>query len=137
MSVSRKSVVAQSLLYLAAGANHFWHKPFYVHIMPDHYAHPGLLVEVSGLAEIAGGLGLLVPATRRMSAIGIVTMLAVYMDVHQYMLRHAERFPEAPKWALWARIPLQFALAAWALQLALKPDGAGLAAESDGMRRTN
>jgi uncharacterized membrane protein len=131
MSVLRKSLVAQSLFYIAAGVNHFWHKPFYVHIMPDHYAHPELLVEVSGLAEIAAGVGLLVPATRRASAIGIVSMLAVYMDVHQYMLRHADRFPEVPKWALWARIPLQFALAAWALEYARRADQPTLTSGAD------
>jgi len=118
MSISRKSLVLQSLVYIAGGINHFWHKDFYVHIMPDHYAHPEAWVELTGIAEIAGGLGLLVPATRRVSAVSIVAMLAVYMDVHLYMLRHADRFPEAPKWALWARIPMQFVLAAWAIQAA-------------------
>ena len=36
MSISRKSLVLQSLVYIAGGINHFWHKDFYVHIMPDH-----------------------------------------------------------------------------------------------------
>jgi uncharacterized membrane protein len=113
-------LVTQSAFYFLAGINHFWHQPFYVHIMPDHYAHPGLWVQLSGIAEIAGGLGLLLPATRRASAIGIVAMLVAFLDVHQFMLRHFERFPEVPLWALWARIPLQFALIAWALYYARK-----------------
>ena len=82
--------------------------------MPDHYSHPEALVRLSGLAEILGGLGLLVPATRRTAAGGIVVMLVVFLDVHQSMLRHAERFPGVPKWTLWARIPLQFLLIGWA-----------------------
>lgn len=121
MRISRTSLVAQSIFYIVGGINHFWHEKFYIHIMPDHYAHPHALVQLSGLAEICGGLGLLLPATRRTSAFGITAMLLVFLDVHQYMLRHAERFPEAPKWMLWARLPLQLVLIAWALNYACSP----------------
>ena len=111
----RAGLLAQSLLYAASGVNHFWHASFYEHIMPDHYAHPAALVKLTGVAEILGGLGLLPRATRRFSAVGIAAMLVGFLDVHQFMLRHAERFPEAPAWVLWARIPLQFVLIAWVL----------------------
>jgi uncharacterized membrane protein len=115
MRLYHVSLIAQALLYVLGGINHFWHVGFYVHIMPDHYAHPEALVLASGAAEIFGGIGLLVPATRRFSAAGIVLMLMVYFDVHLFMLTHAGRFPEVPVWILWARIPLQFALIVWAL----------------------
>jgi uncharacterized membrane protein len=110
--------VVQSVFYVASGVNHFWHPNFYLHIMPDHYAHPLMLVRVSGVAEILGGLGLLVPVTRRFSAIGIAAMLVVFFDVHFFMLLHAARFPEVAGWVLWARIPLQFLLIGWALYFA-------------------
>lgn len=84
--------------------------------MPDHYGRPETLVSYTGIAEILGGLGLLVPGARQGSAMSIALMLVVYFDVHQHMLRHAERFPDMPKWALQARIPLQLLLIAWALQ---------------------
>lgn len=115
---ARASLVVQSVFYVASGINHFWHPNFYLHIMPDHYAHPLPLVELSGVAEILGGVGLLVPVTRRFSAVGIAAMLVVFFDVHIFMLRHAARFPEVPGWVLWARIPLQFLLIAWALYYA-------------------
>lgn len=127
MRLARFGLYAQSLLYVASGINHFWHKGIYLEIMPDHYAHPGACIEISGMAEILGGLGLLSPATRRFSAVGIAAMLLVFLDVHQSMLRHPERFPLIPRWVLWARIPLQFALIAWALAYADRsralPDG--------------
>lgn len=118
MRIDRISLVAQSLFYVGAGVNHFWHQRFYRDIMPPHYTHPDGLVALSGVAEILGGLGLLVPATRRASAIGIAAMLAIYFDVHIHMLRHPESFPEFPRWGLEARIPLQFLLIAWALRYA-------------------
>lgn len=115
MRFAKASLIAQSLFYVFAGINHFWHPRFYVHIMPEHYAHPEALVCLSGVAEILGGIGLLVPFSRRASSLGIIVMLLVFFDVHIYMLRHADRFPEVPRSLLWARIPLQFALIAWAL----------------------
>ena len=118
MRVPSFGVIAQSILYVASGINHFWHQDSYVGIMPDHYAHPRELVRLSGAAEMLGGTGLLVPVTRQFSAVGIVAMLVVFLDVHQSMLRHSERFPKVPKWALWARVPLQFVLIAWAWRYA-------------------
>ena len=118
MRISQIGLVAQAVLYIGAGVNHFWHEPFYMHIMPDHYAHPSLLVQLSGVAEIAGGLGLLLPATRGYAGVGLALMLVGYFDVHIFMLRHAERFPGVPLWVLWGRIALQFVLIAWALQAA-------------------
>lgn len=115
---TRASLAVQCALYVASGINHFWHEGFYLHIMPDHYAHPLALVRLSGVAEILGGLGLLVPVTRRFSAVGIAAMLVVFFDVHFFMVRHAARFAEVPAWVLWARIPLQFLLIAWALYFA-------------------
>jgi uncharacterized membrane protein len=114
MNLRQASLIAQASLYVLGGVNHFWHPKFYVHIVPDHYAHPAALVRASGVAEILGGTGLFVPATRRVSAAGIILMLVVFLDVHQFMLTHYQRFPEVPLWVLWARIPLQFVLIAWA-----------------------
>jgi uncharacterized membrane protein len=116
--IAQIGVVVQAVLYIGAGINHFWHERFYLHIMPDHYGQPGLLVQLTGIAEIAGGLGLLLPATRGYAGVGLALMLVGYFDVHIFMVRHAERFPEVPGWFLWGRIALQFVLIAWALQAA-------------------
>ena len=126
MHMNRASLIAQASLYFLGGVNHFWHPAFYLHIMPDHYAHPEALVRASGAAEIFGGIGLLVPTTRRVSAAGIIIMLLVFLDVHQFMLTHHRRFPEVPLWLLWARIPLQFALVAWA-SIYLRRENAAMA----------
>ncbi len=110
----RAGLVVQSLFYVAAGINHFWHTRMYASIMPPHYAHPVALVQWSGVAEILGGVGLLVPVSRRFSAWGILAMLAVYYDVHIFMVSHADRFAAVPVWVLYARLPLQLVLMAWA-----------------------
>ena len=108
------SLIAQSLLYIAGGVNHFAMQKLYVGIMPTHYSHPAAWVRWTGVAEILGGAGLLVPATRRAAAWGLIAMLVAYIDVHLYMLRHTAHFAPIPTWVLAVRIPLQVALIAWA-----------------------
>lgn len=122
MRLARVGLVAQSLFYVASGVNHFWHRQPYVRIIPDHYKHPDRLVQWSGMAEILGGVGLLIPASRRFSSFGLALMLIAFLDVHIFMIRHSERFPEIPVWVLWARLPLQGVLIAWALYYARKQD---------------
>jgi len=112
-SLHRIGLFAQSLLYLVSGINHFAHESFYLNIMPDHYASPDAWVRLTGAAEILCGIGVLVPFTRRFAAGAIMLMLVVFLDVHLFMLRHAERFPTVPLWVLWIRIPLQFVLIWW------------------------
>ena len=108
-------MVAQSLLYLVAGINHFRSSGTYVAIMPPHYSHPLGWVQFTGVAEIIGGIGLLIPQTRRAAAWGIVAMLVGYFDVHIYMLQHAaDRFANIPVWLLYVRLPLQLVLMYWA-----------------------
>jgi len=118
---SYATLVVQSLFYVASGINHFWHENFYLHIMPDHYAHPLAVVKPSGVGEIPGGLGLLPPATRHFSAVGIAVMPVVFFDVHIFVLSHPGRYPEVAEWVLWARLPPQFALIAWAFYYARRP----------------
>ena len=78
-----------------------------------------LLVAISGACEILGGLGLLVPATRRWAAWGLVALFVAVFPANVNMAIHRlpfGKFP-VPGWALWARLPLQAVLVAWAWTL--------------------
>lgn len=78
-----------------------------------------LLVAISGACEILGGLGLLVPATRRWAAWGLVALFVAVFPANVNMAIHRlpfGKFP-VPVWALWARLPLQAVLVAWAWTL--------------------
>lgn len=131
MGKLRIGLWTQAAVYLLGGMNHFAHPAFYLQVMPDHYAHPAALVQLSGIAELLGGLGLLMPLTRRLAAVGIVAMLIIFCDVHVFMLLHPQRFPGIPHWLLWARLPLQLVLIAWAGWYARKPKaGASVLAEA-------
>jgi uncharacterized membrane protein len=74
-----------------------------------------LLVNISGIAEMAGGLGLILPATRRLAAWGLI---ALYVAIFPANLNMAvNHLPLGTKpvdaWLLWARLPLQLVLIAW------------------------
>jgi uncharacterized membrane protein len=103
-----------AVLYVAAGVNHFLNPAFYVNLMPPWLPAHLFLVHLSGVAEIALGLGLFIPVLRAAAAWGIIAMLAAFMPVHLHMLANAADYPEAPYWGLVLRIPLQGLLAAWA-----------------------
>ena len=70
--------------------------------------------EPSGVAEVIGGLAVLVPATRRLSGLWLVALLAAVFPANLYMAREPERFSKVPRWALYARLPLQPLCMLWA-----------------------
>ena len=69
--------------------------------LPAHLA----LVYVSGVAEIAGGLGLILPRTRRAAAWGLVLLLLAVFPANVNMaVNHLPLGERAlPTWALWGR----------------------------------
>jgi uncharacterized membrane protein len=59
-------------------------------------------------------LFVLVPATRRAAAWGLVVLLVAVMPANVWMVQHPERYPGIPIWVLWVRLPLQGVLIWWA-----------------------
>ncbi len=100
--------------FAIAGALHFARPAAYERIVPPSLPAPRALVLVSGAAEIAGGLGLLHPRTRRIAGAALgATLLAVF-PANVHMALHPDRF-QVPggRPTLLARLPLQLALLAW------------------------
>ena len=110
----RPGRIVMAVLYVGAGVMHFAATRAYMAIMPEYLPAHRELVWVSGMGEIAGGVGVVVPATRRVAAWGIVALLLAVFPANLWMAQHPERFPGVPGWALWARLPLQLPLLWWA-----------------------
>jgi uncharacterized membrane protein len=72
-------------------------------------------VLVSGAAEIAGGVGVLVPATRPLARWWLLALLAAVFPANVHMALNPQRYRRIPPPALWLRLPLQavFARAVW------------------------
>jgi uncharacterized membrane protein len=68
-----------------------------------------LLVRFTGLCEIAGGIGLLLPATRFAAAIALVVFLIAVFPANSYAAEHRERFGRVAV-PFWPRYLAQLAL---------------------------
>lgn len=108
-------------LYVVAGVLHFLLPEWYVQIVPPVLPAPLLLVYLSGIAEIAVGIGVLVPRTRRYAAWALVGLLIAIFPANIYMATHGVVIDGAPgggdpsATVRWARLPLQGVLILWAL----------------------
>jgi uncharacterized membrane protein len=106
--------VITGVLFIAAGVVHFIRPGMYQQIVPPQFGHAPELVAISGIAEIAGGLGLIIPRTRRAAGWGLIALLVAVWPANIYMAIEADRFTAAaPAWILWVRVPLQVAIIWW------------------------
>ena len=102
------------VLFMLAGANHFVHTGFYVSIMPAYLPWHSALVYLSGVFEVGLGLLLLFRRTERVAAWGIILLIIAVTPANVQMAIHPELYPEYTPAVLWARLPLQGVLIAWA-----------------------
>jgi uncharacterized membrane protein len=107
--------------YVLAGISHFTTPGFFRQLVPPVLPAPGLLVVLSGIAEIVCGTLVLVPATRRVAAWGIIALLVAVYPANVYQALYDPTLIDPPAWmgqptqaALWFRLPLQFVLVYWA-----------------------
>jgi uncharacterized membrane protein len=101
--------IGTALLFLGSGIMHFTHEKFYTAIVPKSLPNPKLLVQVSGVAELAGAAGVMIPGTRKLAGKGLIALLIAVYPANIQMAVNADRYKQFPAWALWARLPLQFA----------------------------
>ena len=103
-------------LFLFAGTMHFVKPDGYVAIVPRYLPDPRGLVFISGVAEILGGIGLLLPPPlRRWAGWGLILLLLAVFPANVEMARHPTRIGNltvTPFWAL-VRLPFQAVLIAW------------------------
>jgi uncharacterized membrane protein len=104
------------VVFTLAGVLHFVRPRMYEAIMPDYLPAHRELVYASGLAEIAGGLATLHPATRRAGSWWSIATLVAVFPANVDMAIHADQYPDIPGGAaaLYARLPLQALVIAWA-----------------------
>ncbi len=103
-------------IMVGSGVYHFAHPAPYVAMMPEALPAHLALVYISGLAELAGGLGLILPQTRRLAAWGLVVLLVAIFPANINMAVNDIPLDgrDLPTWALWGRLPVQALFIAWA-----------------------
>jgi len=106
-----------AVLYVVAGALHFVKTDAYLKIMPPYIPWHLAMVRISGVCEILGGLGLLLPQTRRAAAWGLIALLIAVFPANVYMATNPIEAGAASIAPIlrWGRLPLQLLLGWWLL----------------------
>ena len=108
------SLYSMAAIYIIAGFNHFINPRFYLAIMPKVLPAHKFLNQLSGIAEIVLGVGLLFYPTRLYSSYLIILMLILFMIVHIDHLIHPPKMAKDKMWFLYFRAGFQFVLIYWA-----------------------
>ncbi len=110
-------LVIAALFYVSAGTLHFLKPEPYLKIMPPYVPWHAAMVNISGACEILGGLGLLIPMTRRAAAWALVALLIAVFPANIFMAMHPVEAGAVsiPPVLRWGRLPLQLLLIWWLL----------------------
>ncbi|CAN5539791.1 DoxX family protein [soil metagenome] len=114
------SLYLMAALYVAAGIYHFVNPAMYVSIMPPWLPYHKALVAISGVCEVALGLLLIFPATRRFAAWGIIALLVAVFPANIQMLLNFIHDKNPMTWVAIVRLPIQLLLIWWAYGFAKK-----------------
>ncbi|MDQ2666826.1 MAG: DoxX family protein [Gemmatimonadota bacterium] len=109
------SIALIALIFAASGVLHLVKPQPYVSIMPPWLPAPLALVIVSGICEIAGAAGILLPFTRVAAGWGLIALLLAVFPANIQMLINARAAHASSLWTagLVARLPLQVLLIIW------------------------
>lgn len=110
--------VVLAIAMVFVGVMHFVSPQPFVRIVPPWLPWPIALVYISGVFEVLGGLGILVPRVRSAAGWGLIALYVavfpanIHMAVNQIPLDPADG-PPSPI-ILWGRLPFQLLFIAWA-----------------------
>lgn len=108
---------------IIVGITHFLRPDQYARIVPPPFP-PFASVYISGLFEILGGIGLLIPFISVAAAWGLIALFIAVFPANLYMLVHNIKLEGIPQsQALyWGRLPFQAVLIAWAYWYTRQPE---------------
>ena len=115
-----RSQRALAAFFTFAGTMHFVIPKRYEATVPSYIPmSPKRAVEISGVAEIAGGIGVVPDRTRRLAGLGLIALLVAVFPANVHMAVSPDQIKgldtdRIPRWALWARLPLQPLMIVWA-----------------------
>ena len=103
--------VLMAVSFVLPGVLHFTHDHVFMLMMPSYLPWHRELVWLSGVFEIALGMGLLVPSWRRRAAWGLLALLVAVFPANLHMALHEVYLPidglPQSRVGLWIRLPFQ------------------------------
>lgn len=104
------------LIFVAMGCLHFLKPNVFASIIPDFIPWHKAMVYISGIAEIAGGIGLWLPQFRETAAWGLLLLLIAVFPANINMAVQTVQKTGLLSWysiATIVRLPLQFVFMYW------------------------
>src|SRR5687767_2330340 len=95
------------MLCFTAAAHFNSMRPDLVRMVPPAVPNPELMVTFTGICEILGAIGLLVPRTRRVAAVALILFLLAVLPANIHAARAGVTLRGAPATALIPRVALQ------------------------------
>lgn len=107
-------------IFAGAGTLHLVAPKPWIAVVPPQLPNPKLMVYLSGVAEIVGGVGYLYPPTRTFFSKYLVLLLIAVFPANIYMATDEKFFKMVPggQASFLARLPLQFVGMWWVRRLA-------------------
>ncbi len=104
-----------AVFFILAGLNHFLSPSVYLQMIPPYLPWPGGLIAISGVAEIAGGLGVFYPPLRVAAAWGLILLLIAVFPANIQAAISGMSLGGKPisHSVLLLRLPLQLVLIFW------------------------
>jgi len=118
--IVRLPLLVICFFFLTGGIAHFVLSDFFIKAMPSYLEYHRELVAISGVFEVVGAIGILIPKVRLISAYGLITLCIAVFPANLNMALHPEQFSSIPAVLLWLRLPLQVLLI-WFIVWAIKP----------------
>ena len=117
-----RAALGPAALFFTAGMLHFVMPGFFDRIVPPWIPNVRLATYLSGVLEILGAIGLLIPATRVAAAWGLIALLAAVLPANIHMLNQARAADASAGYiaGLWLRLPLQPLLMWWVWRVAIR-----------------
>lgn len=116
MDLTKISGYIQAAFYLLAGINHFIDPSFYLPLIPEYFMFPEAINYLSGGIEILLAVGLLFPASRKVSSYAIIAMLVAFIPSHIYFINQGSCIDGGlcvPEWIGWGRLLVIHPLLIW------------------------
>jgi uncharacterized membrane protein len=115
------AVLGPALLFFTAGVLHFVMPGFFDRIVPPWVPNARVATYISGVCEILGAIGLLIPATRVAAAWGLIALLVAVLPANIHMLNQARAAQASAGFiaGLWLRLPMQPLLMWWVWRVAI------------------
>ena len=107
-------VIFVAFFFIGAGILHFVLQDFFSSIVPPYFSNPEVLVRISGVFEILGGIGILIERIRQWAGYGLIALCVAVLPANIHMAMNPDQFPDIPMVFLYARLPLQ-ALIIWVI----------------------